>query len=383
MSIRPIDSLQTYSHPDQEFRKKASITEYIPDSVITQIKDKFKVTGLTEEELSLLDNMSQREAVELFSVFPPKELDKVGVVRVQGVTYLAHPKPIQSGGFGSIFKAYDLKMLQTRAFKVPKIPHRENYDALKREAQTHANEQHPNIVRVYDFVEDAQSTIPNLDHNSFMVMEYMDPNESETLRGSTDINPEQAINIVKQVCDAINYLSKKRKRKSRHVAFVPSKDLQEEEISQFHHDINPGNIFIRKDGAVKLSDFGAADTVYKVTGTMVGSPQYMNPESMRGLKVDVRSELFSFTTVIYNKMTNSRYFAPDASEVMQVLNEVAFKNYNKMTQELIDYCDTHGLDKISVHNFFLKAWHKEIDQRFQTTDEYTGAFEEAFTPKSP
>jgi serine/threonine-protein kinase len=75
-----------------------------------------------------------------------------------------------------------------------------------------------------------------------------------------------------------------------------------------HRDLKPSNIMVRADGAAKLLDFGiaralAANTRLTRTGQMLGTPAYMSPEQISSLKIDARSDVFSFGVVLYELFT--------------------------------------------------------------------------------
>ena len=91
----------------------------------------------------------------------------------------------------------------------------------------------------------------------------------------------------------------------------------------YHRDVKPGNLVVRKDGALKILDFGIArlaSSNMTASGLIVGTPDYMSPEQARGQEVDQRSDIFSAGAVFYFILTGRKPFA--ASDLRAVLNKV-------------------------------------------------------------
>ena len=92
------------------------------------------------------------------------------------------------------------------------------------------------------------------------------------------------------------------------------------EIGIIHRDLKPENILISNDGDVKLSDFGLAKELGRLTmtrlGLLVGSLGYMAPELVDGKKADTRADIFSFGTIAYEMLTNKPTFSEDAPQTL-------------------------------------------------------------------
>src|ERR687889_1809096 len=154
---------------------------------------------------------------------------------------------------------------------------------FRREAQSAAGLNHPNIVAVYDTGEepDPASGIPI----PYIVMELVEgPTLREVLRDGRKILPERALELTAGVLDALAY---------SHKAGI------------IHRDIKPANVMLTPTGGVKVMDFGIARAVADTSATMtqtaavIGTAQYLSPEQARGETVDARSDLYSAGCLLY------------------------------------------------------------------------------------
>jgi serine/threonine-protein kinase len=138
-------------------------------------------------------------------------------------------------------------------------------------------------VTIYDVGEDLEL--------SYLAMEYLEGESLETYaeRGSL-LTIRKCLDVVAQVCDALDYAH------SRGIV---------------HRDIKPANIMILRNGLVKVTDFGiarATATSKTRTGVIKGTPYYMSPEQISGMKVDGRSDIFSLGVVFYQLLTGELPF---------------------------------------------------------------------------
>ena len=185
---------------------------------------------------------------------------------------------IGRGGMGTIFKAHDPVLDRPVAVKVISSEV-EVTDELRarffREAQACARMSHPNIVTVYDMGED--------DGRLFIVMELLDGEELRRLIAQRRaLALEDKLAIVMQVCDGLHYAHEK---------------------GVVHRDIKPGNIFLGRNGQVKILDFGIAQIANTEggltrTGLIMGTLRYIAPEQVRG-RADYRSDMYSVGAVFY------------------------------------------------------------------------------------
>ena len=197
---------------------------------------------------------------------------------------------IGQGAMGNVYKAKDpdlnriiaLKTLRTDT-KITPEKKEQYYKRFIREAKIAANLSHPGIVIVYDVGK--EGSVP------FIAMEYLDGETLEKKIKEKNIDQETLKDYLLQLLDALNYAHEK---------------------GIIHRDIKPSNIIILKDGRVKITDFGIAhieDSDLTKTGHLIGSPNYMSPEQVKGEKVDPRSDLFSVGVMIYYVLTGVKPFA--------------------------------------------------------------------------
>src|SRR5688572_26390901 len=205
------------------------------------------------------------------------------------------------GGMGEVYRGRDTKLNREVAIKVlPELfaADAERLSRFTREAQTLAALNHPNIAAIYGIEDRA------------LVMELVEGEDlSEHIaRGALEI-PE-ALAIAKQVADALE---------AAH------------DLGIVHRDLKPANIKVRRDGTVKVLDFGLAKATQDSgtsglqdpsnsptltargtqMGMVIGTAAYMAPEQARGKAVDRRADIWAFGVVLYEMLTGRRLFAGD------------------------------------------------------------------------
>ena len=194
------------------------------------------------------------------------------------------------GAMGIVYKGLDPKLDRLTAIKT--IRFTDDFDedqAAKireqfyREAEVVAKLSHPNIVTIYDVGEDLDL--------SYLAMEYLEGESLETYACKEQLlSIRKTIDVTAQVCDALGYA---------HGHGI------------VHRDIKPANIMILKNGLVKVTDFGIARATASSktrTGVIKGTPYYMSPEQISGMKVDGRSDIFSLGIVFYQLLTGELPF---------------------------------------------------------------------------
>jgi tRNA A-37 threonylcarbamoyl transferase component Bud32 len=194
------------------------------------------------------------------------------------------------GAMGIVYKGRDPKLNRVTAIKT--IRFTDDFDeeqAAKireqfyREAEVVAKLSHPNIVTIYDVGEDLDL--------SYLAMEYLEGESLEAFaRKDNLLSIRKGIDVTAQVCDALAYA---------HAHGI------------VHRDIKPANIMILENGLVKVTDFGIARATASSktrTGVIKGTPYYMSPEQISGMKVDGRSDIFSLGIVFYQLLTGELPF---------------------------------------------------------------------------
>jgi hypothetical protein len=221
--------------------------------------------------------------------------------------------PLGAGGMGEVYRARDTRLGRDVAVKVLPANRAKDPDAvarLEREAQAVAALSHPNIVAIHDLGTD-QGVF-------FVVTELL---EGETLRtrlASAALPWRKAAEIGAAIADGLA---------GAHLKGI------------VHRDLKPDNIFITRDGRVKILDFGlarlapvmprqdqtSAPTTPPETepGVVMGTVGYMSPEQARGNPADARSDIFALGCVLYEMLTGRRAFSrPTAPETLTaILNE--------------------------------------------------------------
>ena len=197
---------------------------------------------------------------------------------------------IGRGGMGMVYKAHDPVLDRPVALKVIS-PEIEVTDELRarffREAQACARLSHPNIVTIYDMGEH--------DGRLFIVMELLDGDELRGLITQRKPLPlEDKVSVMAQICGGLHYAHQK---------------------GIVHRDVKPGNIFLLRNGQVKILDFGIAQMATTEagltrTGLIMGTLRYIAPEQVRG-RANARSDMYSVGAVCYELLSLRPPFAGD------------------------------------------------------------------------
>src|SRR5437660_6059220 len=186
------------------------------------------------------------------------------------------------GGMGIVWAARDELLARPVAVKEVRLPASIDPDERAllrertlREARTAARLDHPCAVRMFDVCEE--------DEQAYLVMELIDSRTlSDVIRDEGPISPARAAEIGVCLLDALM---------AAHAAGI------------VHRDVKPGNVLVRPDGRVTLTDFGIASTAddpsITSTGLLLGSPAYIAPERARGGSPEPPSDLWSLGATLY------------------------------------------------------------------------------------
>ena len=247
---------------------------------------------------------------------------------------------IGEGGMGEVYQATDTRLGRTVAIKV--LPEHVSSDPdlkqrFEREARTVAALNHPHICTLYDIGQEGGT--------NFLVMEYL---EGETLDERLARGPLPLGDAVQQTLVILSALEAVHRR------------------GLIHRDLKPANLFLTTHG-LKLLDFGLARpiapalsaTTAKMTqaGTVLGTPQYLAPESLHGQPVDARADLFAVGTLLYEMLTGQPPFRADS--LAALLHAVAHDRPPALTGSAA----IAAVDRV-IH----RAMAKRPDDRYQSAD---------------
>ena len=261
------------------------------------------------------------------------------------------------GGMGVVYKARDMHLDRFVAIKVlpaEKVADPERKQRFVQEAKAASSLNHPNIITIYD--------IGQAEGVDFISMECVTGKTLDRLIPRRGMRLNEALKCAVQIADAL--------------ARAHSAGL-------VHRDLKPGNIMVNEHGLVKVLDFGLAKlteaapadgveatrTMRPTTeeGKIVGTVAYMSPEQAEGKKVDARSDIFSFGSVLHEMVTGEKAFHGDtkASTLAAIL-----KDNPRPASKLVD-----GLPR-EVERLISRCLRKEVNQRSQHMDDVKIALQE-------
>jgi serine/threonine-protein kinase len=248
---------------------------------------------------------------------------------------------IGAGGMARVYRAEDTRLDRTVAVKILSAQFADDpsfVDRFRREAQTAAKLNHPNVVGVYDNGAE--------DGTNYIVMEFVEGRTlAEFLSGGGRLSPTKSVEVAEAVCAALAYAH---------------------ERGVVHRDIKPGNIMVTRDGLVKVMDFGiarlttTAETVAQ-TAAVLGTAAYLSPEQAQGQGVDGRSDIYSLGCVLFELLTGSAPFSGDTAMAVAMKHiQDAPPVPSKVNSEI-----TPQMDAV-----VMKALAKNRDNRYQNAEEF-------------
>lgn len=201
-------------------------------------------------------------------------------------------EPVGRGGMASVYKAYDASLDRYVALKVlpPEFLHDPTFAArFRREAQTIARLEHPQIIPIFAYDIDAATGTP------WMAMRLISGGSLSQRIKRGRLEHSECARILKDVADALDYAHG---------------------MGVIHRDVKPQNVLLDDAGRVYLADFGIAKMVESTaavtqTGMITGTPQYMAPEQATGNPVDKSVDLYALGIVAYELFTGRVPFSAD------------------------------------------------------------------------
>src|SRR5262245_17566315 len=279
----------------------------------------------------------------------------------QRISHYKIVSQLGAGGIGEVYLAEDLKLARkiTIKFLPPELmSNEETRKRLLREARAAAALDHPNICTIHEVGDEAG--------RSFIVMQYI---EGETLAKRIKrerLNLSEALDIAIQVVEALQEAHRR---------------------GIIHRDIKPQNLMLTARGQVKVLDFGLAKVVRErvlaseeadtsslmsTPGAIVGTVLHMSPEQARGERLDVRSDIFSFGTTLYEMLSGRRPF--EAKSTAEIIAAI-------LTREAAPLEQASAPEEL--RRIVQRCLEKDPDRRYQTMQEVVVDLENARRETAP
>jgi len=253
-----------------------------------------------------------------------------------------------AGGMGEVYLASDPVLGRPVALKVvaPGLEDADLLDRFEREACAASALNHPNIITIYEFAQDAGTR--------YIATEFVDgvTVRQRIARAGGPLELSDVIDIGRQIAAALG---------AAHAAGI------------VHRDLKPDNVMVRPDGYVKVLDFGLAKRVTTgpdtsgvqtalatTAGTIVGTVEYMSPEQVRGLPLDARTDVWSLGCVLYEMLTGrSPFEAPTRLDIVAAV----------LDREPVPLASARPDTPPALAGLVAKMLRKDRDERPQTMAE--------------
>jgi serine/threonine protein kinase/Tol biopolymer transport system component len=252
-----------------------------------------------------------------------------------------------AGGMGEVYLAEDMRLRRRIALKL--LPAQFTHDAnrvrrFKQEAVAASSLNHPNIITIHE--------IGQVDGTHYIATEFIDGQTLRERLKQERLTIRETMDLAAQVASAL---------------------VAAHEAGIIHRDIKPENIMVRRDGIVKILDFGLvklaererqmanteAPTIAKANtdpGTVMGTAGYMSPEQARGQTVDARTDIFSLGVVIYEMIAGQAPF--EGVNAIEVMGEILNRAPQPLSQHRTDV-------PAELQRIVGKALRKDREERYQ------------------
>ncbi len=244
------------------------------------------------------------------------------------------------GGMGVVYKAQDTELHRTVALKVlpPHLCRQPDYlSRFRAEAQAQARLNNPFVTQLYSLLE--------LPAGEVLVLEYSEGQTLEQrLKSGGPLPPAEAVRIFDQALRAVEHIH---------------------DVGIVHRDLKPGNIFLTRDGRVKLMDFGVAKIMdqpdLSTQRTMVGTLLYIAPEQINGHTTDFRSDVYTLGVSLFEAVTGRLPFERRSDYALMHAHVQERPPSPKDFQRSIPP---------ALEGVILKAIEKDPERRFQSVAEF-------------
>jgi len=269
-------------------------------------------------------------------------------------------RELGKGAMGVVYEGFDPLIERVVAIKTIR-PEQLNKDQaselvarFRREAQAAGRLNHPHIVSIYEYGEDADAAEGG-NRISYIAMEFIRGKELRDYFEANERFPMKEVErIMTEMLDALQHAH---------------------ERGVIHRDIKPANIILLDGGAVKVADFGIArleTSDLTQAGAVLGTPAYMSPEQFLGQPVDSRSDIFSCGVILYQFLTGEKPFTGNVTTIMyKVLSE------EPLAPSMLNTTLPPAWDGV-----VRKAMAKKVADRYQSAGEFAAAIREVIAGRS-
>jgi eukaryotic-like serine/threonine-protein kinase len=246
------------------------------------------------------------------------------------------------GGMGAVYLAADEKLAERVALKIINAGMGDPgaADRFRREVSAARKVTHPNVIRIHDLIEDGTMLLLSMEYVEGMTL-------AQYLARVGSLRVDEAKHLLGQICDGVA---------AAHAVGV------------VHRDLKPANVLLDHEKRVKVIDFGLAKATFlagmTATGLIVGTPEYMAPEQVRGLPCDARTDVYALGALAYHLVAGR---PPFSGETPIAVGFAHVSEPPRPPRELREEVPP------SVEAAILQALDKEMSKRFSDAAEFKRA----------